>query len=146
MARGLATKPLETLKSGWRHADKMGKILAVGDVALGAGDIADPTTRAGVGEKALGTIGSAGGYLMASRMGLIPSMLVGGGLGKLTGMAGRGVDVLTGERGRKLKRLTKKRTKEAIELSGRPSTQYLTGQALHALPEQARQVLPGGLV
>ncbi|MCK4306553.1 MAG: hypothetical protein KAY24_20085 [Candidatus Eisenbacteria sp.] len=145
LAKGMYRRPGGTLREAWRHAGKMGKVMAVGDVALGARAVADPTTEAGIGEKALGTVGTAGGYLLASRLGFVPSMLVGGGLGKLTGMAGRGVDVLTGERGRKLKRKTKKKTEEAIGLARRPSTQYLTEHALRAIPEQARQVVPGGV-
>lgn len=98
--RGLVTKPGKTLKKAWQTESGLGKAMAAGDVALSAPRILDPTTEAGVGEKALGTLGSAGGYLVGSRMPLVGNLLFASGTGALGKYLGRGVDVITGS-GRK---------------------------------------------
>jgi len=147
LAKGLRHKPGQTLREAWRHAGGMGKALAIGDVALTARDVADPTTETGVGEKALGGVGTAGGYLLASRMGLVPAMLVGSLGSRALGTLGRGVDVLTGERGRKQKAKQQQQIQQARQMAarrqvvpseipappGRPSTRYIREQTLGAL-------------
>lgn len=87
--KGMATKPLQTLKGAWKHSGGLGKAMAVGDVAMGVPHVLDASTQAGTGEKALGTLGSSAGYLLGGRMGMLGSMALGSGLGFLGGRAGR---------------------------------------------------------
>lgn len=147
IAKGLVTSPWQTLKSGWQHAGGAGKLLAAGDVALSAPHILDPKTQEGTAEKALGTLGSAGGYMLASRMPLLGSLAVGSGLGWLTGKAGKGIDVLRGK-GKKKEQAEKGQTGKLEEASvtpasalkswtpslpSRPTTGYLREQAVGRL-------------
>lgn len=96
IARGLAKSPKKTLKDAWRQTDRMGKLMAVGDVGLSAPRIADSTTQEGYGEKVLGTLGSSGGYLLGSRMPIAGSLLLAGGAGLAGKYLGRGMDKTVG--------------------------------------------------
>jgi|GEM_PF-5617602 len=87
--KGLATKPLQTMKGAWQQAGTMGKVMALGDIAMSAPHIMDKSTQEGTAEKALGSLGTAGGYLLGGRMGLLGSTILGSGLGYLGGKAGK---------------------------------------------------------
>jgi len=87
--KGMATRPLSTMREAWRQGGTLGKAMAVGDVALSVPHIRDTTTEAGTGEKALGTLGSATGYMLGGRMGLLGSSILGSGLGYLGRQTGR---------------------------------------------------------
>jgi hypothetical protein len=132
--RGLATRPLQTVKGAWRHAGPLGKVMAVGDIALGAPRVLDPTTAEGTAEKALGTLGTAGGYLLGGRMGLLPSVALGSGMGYLGGKAGK----LFG--GKKSK---KKDEAVSEQVPGRPTSVLARRQLTEAVPEVGRLVGPG---
>lgn len=88
-AKNLATRPVGTVRDAWKHSGTGGKLFAVGDVAMGAPRVFDKNTAEGAGEKALGTLGSATGYLVGGRMGMLGSMAMGTGLGYLGGKAGK---------------------------------------------------------
>lgn len=98
MVKGLVTKPRATLGEAWRQSGKMGKAMGALDVATGVPRIFDPTTQEGTGEKALGTLGSAGGYFLGGRMPFLGSMLFAAGTGALGKRLGRGIDVVTGHK------------------------------------------------
>ena len=89
IAKGLAKNPLQTIKGAWKNSGRMGKAMAVGEVGLSAPNIMNRNTQEGFGEKALGTLGSTGGYLLGGRMGVLGSMAMGSGLGALGGAAGK---------------------------------------------------------
>lgn len=98
LVKGLVTKPRATLGEAWRQAGPMGKGMAGLDVGLSAPGIFDPTTQEGAGEKALGTLGRAGGYFMGGRLPFVGSMLFAAGTGAVGKRLGRGVDWMTGHK------------------------------------------------
>ena len=125
----------KTLGAAWRHAGPMGKVMAVGDVALGVPHIMDPTTQEGYGQKVLGTLGSAGGYMLGSRLPFLGNILLGSGAGYLAGQLGRGADVLTGHKARL------RRKQEQGMVSGalhRPSTRFAAQRAEAMVPQVGR--------
>lgn len=94
--KGLRDKPREVLRQTWDNAGGLGKALAVGDVAMSVPHVVDPTTEKGYGEKALGMLGSSGGYLLGGRLGIVPGMLFAAGTGALGRAIGKPIDTLTG--------------------------------------------------
>lgn len=137
--KGLVRRPGQTIKGAWQHAGKGGKLMAAGDVALGTPHILDPSTQQGTGQKVLGTLGSSGGYLLGSRMGLLGSMALGSGLGYLGGKAGK---VFGG--GRPVTQAPKGVLSEAAEsVPSRPTTVFAKKQLAQAVPEVGRLVGPG---
>lgn len=128
--KGMATKPLQTLKGAWQHAGWPGKAMAGVDIATGVPHIMDPTTQEGVGEKALGTLGSTTGYLLGGRMGMLGSSVLGGGLGYLGGRVGRLFGGGRGEGAGGVGRVA------ALERAAR-------GPLTEAVPEVGRLVGPG---
>ena len=96
LVKGLIKRPKETLKKGIQHAGTGGKLMAGADIAMSAPHIADPSTQAGTGEKALETLGSTGGYLIGSRLPLLGSLLFASGTGAVGRYLGRGLDKLRG--------------------------------------------------
>jgi len=135
--KGLATKPLQTMKGAWQHSGGLGKAMAVGDVAMGVPHIADQSTQAGIGEKTLGTLGSAGGYLLGGRMGMLGSMALGSGLGFLGGRAGR----LVG--GGEKSAPAQSSAGQLMDATARPSTVFAKQHLKQAVPEVGRLVGPG---
>ena len=69
-------------------------------LALDAPRIIDPNTPEGYGEKALGSLGSAGGYFLTGRMPIVGSMLLSNATGEIGKRLGRGIDYLTGSKKR----------------------------------------------
>lgn len=87
--KGMATKPLQTLKSAWQGAGGLGKAMTLADVAMSVPHIRDPNTEEGTGSKVMGTLGRSTGYMLGGRMGLLGSSILGSGLGYLGGKAGK---------------------------------------------------------
>lgn len=87
--KGLATKPLQTMKGAWQHAGGLGKALTVADVATTIPTLTDPNAPGSVAEKGLGALGRSTGYLLGGRMGLLGQTVLGGGLGLAGGRVGR---------------------------------------------------------
>jgi hypothetical protein len=96
----------------------------------------DPTTQEGTGEKALGTLGSAGGYLVGGRMGLLGSAALGTGLGYLGGKAGK---IFGGGK----KAPAEAEASPLAALPSRPATVFARRQVAQAVPEVGRLVGPG---
>jgi len=134
VVKGLATKPLSTLKGAWQQSDRLGKVMTVGDVAMSAPHIMDQSTQQSTAEKTLGALGTAGGYLAGGRMGLLGSMAMGTGLGALAGGAGRLIS------GRKK---TPQQPETFDRHPSRPSTVFARQQLGEAVPEVGRLVGPG---
>jgi hypothetical protein len=147
--KGLATKPLQTMKGAWKHSGGVGKAMAVGDVAMGVPHVLDASTQQGTGEKALGTLGSAGGYLLGGRMGMLGSMALGSGLGYLGGRAGRLFGGGKPESGATnvAQQAAKGNLRPAVgaleQATTRPSTVFAKQQLAQAVPEVGRLVGPG---
>jgi hypothetical protein len=129
LVKGLRHNPKATIREAWDQAGKTGKVMAVGDIGFTAHGLSDPDAKAGAGEQLAGGLGRAGGYLVAGRMPLIASSIVGGGLGYLTGKLGKGIDVARGYKP------PKKPSKEALTVSTRPTAQGLW----EAVPDEQRQ-------
>jgi hypothetical protein len=126
----------KTIGAAWRHAGPMGKVMALGDVALGVPHIMDPTTQEGYGQKILGTLGSAGGYMLGGRLPFLGNVLLGSGAGMLAGQLGKGVDVLTGHKAR----LKRRQQQQGLvsESLGRPTTRFAAQQAEAVVPQVGR--------
>jgi hypothetical protein len=139
--KGVATRPLSTLKSSWQHAGGLGKAMAIGDLALGAPHIMDKATQEGTAEKTLGTLGTAGGYLLGGRMGLLGSMALGSGMGFLGSRAGR----LFGGGQRAQEAPARGAVSDYLraEMPTRPSTAFAKHRLAEAVPEVGRLVGPG---
>lgn len=135
VAKGLATKPLSTMKGAWQQSGRMGKLMSVGDVAMSVPHVIDPNTQQSTTEKTLGALGTSAGYLAGGRMGLLGSMAVGSGLGALAGGAGRLVS------GRKKKPAQADGSFD--QLPSRPSTVFAKRQIGEAVPEAGRLMGPG---
>lgn len=95
LLKGLAKDPKGTLKKSWGHTGTLGKAMAPLDLAMAAPNVLDPSTKEGYGEKTLGTLGSAGGYLLGSRLPFLGGTLLSSGTGYIGKKLGRGVDVLS---------------------------------------------------
>jgi hypothetical protein len=146
--KGLATRPLQTMKGAWQHSGGLGKAMAVGDVAMGVPHVLDSSTQEGVGEKALGTLGSSAGYLLGGRMGLLGSSILGGGLGYLGGKVGKVFG--GGKEGGTAHRLAPVRARgtgfyvpAASSVPQRPTSAFAKQQLEQAVPEVGRLVGPG---
>jgi len=139
VVKGMAKRPLQTMKAGWQHAGGLGKAMIVGDVALQAPGLVDPTTPEGTGEKALRMLGGTAGFLAGGKLPMLASLAPMAGLAYLGGKAGRGIDVLTGERAKKKKMMTAAQQAEADKfLRVRPTT---------ALAQrEARKLVPAGYI
>ena len=124
MVKGLFGKDRkEVLREAWRQSGRAGKLMGAADVAMTIPHVMDPNTRAGAGEKTLEGIGSAGGYLMSSRMPLLGSALFAAGTGTVGKYLGRGVDKIRGYK-------PPKKAKDQDRLPGLgPKAQYLAKEA-----------------
>jgi hypothetical protein len=133
--RGLRKDWRGTLGSAWRHAGPMGKVMAAGDIAMGVPHVMDPTTQEGYAQKVLGTLGSAGGYMLGGRMPFLGNILLGSGAGLAAGQLGKGIDILTGHKGR-----LKRRQEEGVVSSHlhRPTTRFAAQQAEAVVPQVGR--------
>jgi hypothetical protein len=133
VVKGLATRPLSTLKGAWQHSGRWGKVMPLIDVSLGVPHILEKDTPQSTVEKTLGTLGTSTGYMLGGRMGLLGSLALGSGLGYLTGGAGR---LISGRR--------KVPGQEGSEgLPSRPSTVFAKQRLGEAVPEVGRLVGPG---
>jgi len=90
--RGLATHPVQTLRSGWRRGGPLGRVFAgLGAYETGKAALT-PTEPGGPGkaERMLRAAGSTVGWLAAPHT-LVGGMLTGEGLGAVAGRAGRAI-------------------------------------------------------
>jgi len=97
LAKGIATKPLEVLKSGWKKQETLGKVFT-GLSAVDAGkQMTTATEEGGPGkaERVLGSLGSSAGYLVGPA-GFIPGMVAGSAGGFLGKKSGKLLDRVTG--------------------------------------------------
>lgn len=98
LAKGLATKPLDVVRSGWKKQDTLGKVFTGLSAYDAAKQVATSSEPGGPGraERTLGSLGASAGYLVGPG-GFLPGMAagtIGGFLGKKSGklmdrMAGR---------------------------------------------------------
>ncbi len=96
-AKGLVTKPKETLKAAWNSSSTKEKVLNAGLVApMAIPNIMDRSTREGTAEKAGGTLGDTAAFMLATRMPLVGGMLAATAGGRVGSLLGRGVDKLRG--------------------------------------------------
>lgn len=95
--KGMATHPLQTLKSGWQRTGALGKAFTgLGAYEAGKGFIKKPEEGGpGRTESGLRALGSTAGMVLAPPV-LAGGMLVSEGLGQTGKWLGRGVDRATG--------------------------------------------------
>jgi hypothetical protein len=96
VVKGLATKPIETVRKGWNRGGTMSKALTGLAVASEVPNIANKNTEEGYAEKGLGALTRNAAFIAGSRLPIIPSLLLSSGAGALGGTVGRGIDRLTG--------------------------------------------------